>query len=497
MKPIVNKLTSPHSAIAYGVLALYATLTTALPAQTYTRLHSFNSHYGANPAAGLVQALNGDLYGTTVNGGASGNPYGTLFRITPAGAFTSLYSFCSLSGCTDGDSPSAGLLQATNGDLYGTTQTGGTNLNASGNGAGTIFRITPGGVLTTVYDFCALSGCADGDAPQAGLIEGTNGDFYGTTYEGGANCAPNGCGTVFKITPSGTLTTLYSFCSVSGCTDGEYPQAGLVQATNGDFYGTTVGGGAHGNYGTVFKITPTGTLTTLYSFCAVSGCADGSLPFAGLVQATNGYLYGTTGGGGAAGQGTVYKITPSGAQTTIYNFCSLSGCVDGIEPMAALIQATNGDLGGTTYTGGANGGGTIFRITPSGTLTTLYSFCALTNCADGANPEAPVAQDTDGVFYGTTFSGGAYSAGAVYSLSVGLGPFVETLPTSGAVGSAVKILGTNLTGATSVNFNGTAAVFTVVSSSEITTTVPAGATTGTVQVVASGTLSSNVPFRVP
>ena len=246
---------------------------------------------------------------------------------------------------------------------------------------------------------------------------------------------------VFKITPSGTLTTLYRFCSQTHCADGYGPQ-GLVQDTDGDFYGTTNQGGANHDSGTVFKITLGGTLTTLYSFCSQSPCTDGKYPEA-LVQATDGNLYGTTGGGGANSGGTVFKITPSGMLTTVYRFCSQSPCTDGFEPGAALVQDTNGDFYGTTVDGGTNNNGTLFR------------------------------------------------------LSVGLGPFVKPRPPYGKVGAAVKILGTNLTGATSVSFNGTAAVFTVVSSSEITTTVPAGASSGKVQVVTtSGTLSSIAVFRV-
>jgi uncharacterized repeat protein (TIGR03803 family) len=247
----------------------------------------------------------------------------------------------------------AGLVQATNGDFYGTTAYGG--VNCAPGGCGTVFRITPTGTLTTLYSFDGT----DGEGPN-GLVQATNGDFYGTTAYGGVNCAPAGCGTVFRITPTGTLTTLYTFCSQNACTDGENPFAGLVQATNGDFYGTTADGGATG-YGTVFKITPGGKLTSLYSFCSQSGCLDGYYPETALVQATNGDFYGTTYYGGANNgilgttAGTVFKITPSGTLTTLYNFCSQSGCTDGEEPLAALVQATNGALYGSTQSAGANG----------------------------------------------------------------------------------------------------------------------------------------------
>ena len=469
------------------------------PAGALTTLYSFCSQGvypecadGDNPEAGLVQTTNGYLYGTTSGGGAHNG--GTVFKITPSGALTTLYSFCAQSNCTDGSYPYAGLVQTTNGYLYGTTSGGGAH-----NG-GTVFKITPSGALTTLYSFCAQSNCTDGSYPYAGLVQATNGYLYGTTSGGGAH---NG-GTVFKITPSGALTTPYSFCAQSNCTDGSYPYAGLVQATNGYLYGTTSGGGAH-NGGTVFKITPSGALTTPYSFCAQSNCTDGSYPYAGLVQATNGYLYGTTSGGGAHNRGTVFKITPSGALTTLHSFCPESGCADGAAPYVGLVQGTDGNFYGITDYGGANacaygvgGCGTIFRITPSGTLTTLYTFCSQTNCTDGGYP-AGLVQATNGDLYGATTEDGTNRGyGTVFGLYVGLTPFVETQPTSGGVGATVKILGTSLTGATGVSFNGAAAVFTVVSPSLITTTVPAGATTGEVQVVTpSGTLSSNLPFRVP
>jgi uncharacterized repeat protein (TIGR03803 family) len=419
----------------------------------------------------------------------------------PAQTFTTLFSFDG----TDGEGSSA-LVQATNGDLYGTT------LNGGANNDGTVFKITPSGTLTTLYSFCLQSGCPDGGSPFAGLIQGTNGDLYGTTALGGANDTPNcsgyalpGCGTVFKITPSGTLTTLYSFCSQSGCPDGAQPQAGLVQAANGDFYGTTSRGGTSGVFGgeggTVFKITPSGTLTTLYSFCSqlVKGaCADGAAPYAGLVQATNGEFYGTTSQGGVNQAGTVFRITPSGTLTTLHRFCRQeeSPCTDGEAP-SALFQATDGNFYGTADGGGANNDGTIFKITQSGTLTTLYNFCSQSGCTDGSFPGAALVQDTNGTLYGTTEAGGTSNDGVVFSLSVDLGPFVKTLPTSGRVGELVDILGNDLTGAISVSFNGTPAAITFASPSKITTTVPAGATTGNVQVTTSGrTLSSNVPFRV-
>ncbi len=404
---------------AYAVFLLCAATAIALPAQiTFTTLHSFDKTDGYGPN-GLVQATDGNFYGTTEEGGASDACYqqcGTVFKITPSGTLTTLYSFCSQGGCTDGDSPVAGLIQGTDGNFYGTTAYGGANSPD----AGTIFKITPTGTLTTLYSFCSQSGCTDGYGPLGALVQATDGNFYGTTYGGGAN----GVGTVFKITPSGTLTTLYSFrfCYEGGCTDGDSPYAALVQATDGNFYGTTDAGGANAqiNAGTVFKITPSGALTTLYSFCSQSGCTDGRAPYKALVQATDGNFYGTTYEGGANNPGiagTVFKITPSGALTTLYSFCSQSGCTDGRGPYAALVQATDGNFYGTTVYGGANGNGTVFKITPSGALTTLYSFCSQHEsgfCTDGSGPVGALVQATNGNFYGTTHDGGANGYGTVF-----------------------------------------------------------------------------------
>ncbi|MGD0133767.1 MAG: choice-of-anchor tandem repeat GloVer-containing protein [Bryobacteraceae bacterium] len=462
----------------------------SLPAQTFKSLASFDFTDGAGPQAGLVQATNGDLYGTTGGGGL--NSSGTIFKMTPRGVLTTVYNFCSLANCADGSNPLAGLVQATNGYLYGTTQQGGMY------GSGTVFKITPSGSLTTLYSFCS-PGCTDGANPSAGLIQASNGDLYGTTAGGGSGIGAGGSGTIFKITPSGTLTTVYRFCSQTNCTDGSAPHAGLIQATNGDFYGTTTAGGAHGE-GTVFKLTPSGTLTTLHSFCSRKGCADGSNPESALVQATNGDFYGTTTfGGGINNLGTVFEITSGGKLTTLYSFCAQTPCTDGYNPVAGLIQATDGNLYGTVPSGGdpMTEGGTIYKITTGGSFGTIYSFTT-----EGEQPTATLVQDTNGELYGTTSLGGTSTAcqngcGTVFSLSVGLNPFITTLPVAGLVAEAVKILGSDLTGATSVTFNGTAAAFTVVSSAQITTTVPIGATTGMIQVVIpSGTLSSNVSFQV-
>ncbi len=454
--------------------------TDAVSSATYTTLHSFTGADGSKSFAGLAQARSGNLYGTTYFGGSSNS--GEVFDVTTAGSLTTVHSFCSQSGCTDGEYSYAIPVQGSDGNFYGTTYLGGTA------DSGTVFKMTRGGTLTTLHSFSGT----DGSQPLAGLVAASDGNLYGTTNLGGAH----NDGTVFKITPSGSFTTLHSFCSQSSCTDGQNSYAGLIQATDGNLYGTTLSGGAHGN-GTVFKITPGGTLTTLHSFCSLSGCLDGEFPQTGLVQAANGNLYGTTILGGAYGSGTIFEITPKGTLTTLYSACSQSGCPDGNYLYAALIQATDGNLYGIMQIGGAHNSGTIFEITLTGTLTTLYSFCSQPSCADGQYPAAGLVQDTDGNIYGTSADGGTSGNGTLYRLSVGPGPFVETQPTAAKVGATVNILGTNLTGTTSVSFNGKPATFTVVSSSQISTTVPAGATSGKVQVVTpAGKLSSNAAFRV-
>jgi uncharacterized repeat protein (TIGR03803 family) len=503
------------------ILVFCAATAIASPAQTTSTLVDFDGANGASPFSSLVQGNNGNFYGTTSIGGANVCNYqvqnegcGTVFKITPAGALTTIYSFCSQPDCTDGADPLAGLVLGTDGNFYGTTNIGGgpqvcIYLDQE-ESCGTVFKITPAGVLTTLYSFCSHGNpCTDGQLPQAALTQGTDGNFYGTTYLGGAY----GYGSVFQITPTGVLTTIYSFCAQRGCIDGTNPSAGLVLGTDGNLYGTTLLAGANCNPiegncggGTVFKITPTGTLTTLYSFCAQPGCTDGSNPTAALVQATNGNFYGTTSEGGDVtgpdpyGYGTVFEITAGGVLTVLHRF----EVADGQAPIAGLAQATDGNFYGTAIFGGAYSYGSVFKITPTGTLTTLYSFCAQPGCTDGSNPRTALVQTTNGNLYGTTELGGTsvclldnQGCGTVFDLSVGLGQFVETNPTSGPVGQPVTILGTSLTGTTTVRFNGTAAMFMVVSGSEITTTVPGGATTGTVEVtMPSGTLNSNVAFNV-
>ncbi len=431
--------------------------------------YGFPAH--AMPYGALFMGAKATSWGTTTNGGS--NNVGSVFRMASDGKLTTLHNF----DTKDGANPYAGLTQASNGEFYGTTLKGGAY------NAGTVFAMSSSGALKTLHSFSGT----DGSNPYAGLLQGSSGSFYGTTLKGGANKV----GTVFEITPGGELTTLHSF---SG-TDGASPYAGLVQGANGNLYGTTYGGGSN-NGGTVFQIDTSGELTALYNFCSQNNCTDGTSPAAGLAQGTDGNFYGTTYGGGANNGGTVFQLTSNGTLTTLYSFCAQGGssCVDGQYPSAALVQGNDGNLYGTTSAGGANALGTIFNITPSGKLTTFYTF----DGTAGANPEGALIQNFDGTFYGTAAAGGAKNGGTIFNLSAGLLPFVETSPTSGRAGTAVKIVGAGLTGATSVTFNGTPAKFKVVSSYEITTTVPKGATTGPVQVITPNAMFlSNVPFQVP
>jgi uncharacterized repeat protein (TIGR03803 family) len=477
----------------------------------FTTLVNFDGTNGETSNATLVQGRDGNLYGTTVNGGANTTCFfgacgGTAFKVTPSGTLTTLYNFCSEANCADGANPDGGDLPATlvlgnDGNLYGVTEFGGTGAGCTiAAGCGTFFKITPSGTLTTIYNWCSQPNCADGTARGGGsFIQATDGNFYGVTILGGTGFD----GTIFKLTPTGSLTTLHTFCFL--CPDGAIP-SGLIQATDGNLYGTTLGGGNGFNAGTVFKITPGGALTTLYNFCSQRpGCADGAAPV-GLIQATDGNFYGSA-SSGAIGGGTVFKITPSGTLTTLYTFCSQPNCADGASP-TSLIQATDGNLYGATTNGGniapcsgafPPGCGTLFKITPSGMLTTLHIF----DVTDGVFPNG-LFQATDGTLYGTTPFGGLSNSscfgpgcGTLFSLAVGLRPFVETLPTAGTVGEAVTILGNDLSDATHVFFNNRQAEFTVVSNSEIQTSVPAGATTGFVTVNRHGPrLKSNVSFRV-
>jgi uncharacterized repeat protein (TIGR03803 family) len=350
-------------------------------------VYEFGGTNGFQPN-GLIQASDGNFYGTTARGGNAN--YGTVFRLTTNGVLTTLWSFGNTNSAyptTNGAYPTSGLLQARDGNFYGTTAAGG---NAYGDG--TVFRLTPNGTVTTLTNF----GPPNGSTPSGALIEASDGYLYGTTVYGGSDDA----GTIFRLMTNGDLTTLYH----SFITNGAFPYGGMIQASDGNFYGTTRNTTSSGNgYGTVFLFATNGVLTTLATFDLFN---TGGTIYSGLVQADDGNLYGTTLlGGNPAGIGTVFKLTLAGQLTWVVSF----GSSNGGRPYSRLIQASDGNLYGTTqWSPGLWDYGTVFQLTTNGQLTTLFSF---TSAMD--SPSAPLIQAADGNLYGTTSSGGK-GYGTVY-----------------------------------------------------------------------------------
>jgi len=368
--------------------------------QTETVLHFFcsqpNCADGASPQfVTPVLDENGNLYGTTATGGTYG--YGTVFEMTPSGTETVLYSFAD--GWTDGSEPWAGLVRDNEGNLFGMTCCGGSF------GLGTVFKVTPSGVETILHTFGASG---DGAEPyNSGLIQDAAGNLYGTTQYGGAHPC---CGTVFKVTPTGTEIILHSFSNAGR--DGYSPSGSLVMDKHGNLYGTTFGGGDH-RYGTVFKLTPSGTEKILYSFSHKEWALW--WPVGPLVLDAEGNLYGVTAGGGNGsckkfGCGTVFKLTPSGTRTILHRF-SNNG-TDGWFPWSGLVWDAKGNLYGTTKRGGSQDSGTVFELTPQKhgwTETILWSFNDYDPYGkDGAGPLGGLVLDKNGNLYGTTSGGGPY-----------------------------------------------------------------------------------------
>ena len=353
-------------------------------AQSLTVLYSFTGGADGNgPVAGLVRDAAGNLYGTTQFGGSSSN--GVVFKVDINDNEIVLHSF---TGKIDGGQPVAGLIRDSAGNLYGTTEFGGSSNN------GAFFKLTSKNKEVVLHSFASVD---DGMNPVAGLTRDSSGNFYGTTC-----CSNNGPGgVVFKFTPARSYNVLHYF---SG-SDGLDPFAGLIHDATGNLYGTTAIGGAFGS-GVVFKIDSTGKETVLYNF---TGGADGGFPHAGLVRDAGGNLYGTTtGGGDTAGAGVVFKVTPAGLETVLHTFTSAP---DGDAPYAGLILDSAGNLYGTTSGGGAFDWGTIFKIDNAGHLTVLYSF---TGGSDGSCPMAGLIRDSAGNFYGTTQFGGTSGNGVVF-----------------------------------------------------------------------------------
>lgn len=417
------------------ILFLFAGAGVLSPSQTFSTLATFTGSSGqpvngAQPNGPLVQ-VGGNLYGTTASGGiflSCLSGCGTIFSApTSGGTVTTLYKL----GIAGGTGPMAGLTLGQDGNLYGTTSAAG---GVNGSGTGTIFKINTAGSYSTFYDFCSQDTCSGATFPS-GLVQDSNGNFYGTTADGGNNCsiAPSGCGTVFMITSTGTYTTLYSFCSLAGCADGANPQGGLVLDSLGNLYGTTMQGGQatcsglSEGCGTVFKLSG-GILTTLHTFTLTP---DGAVPLGTLLLGGDGNIYGTTEYGGdiagceiPTGCGVVFKVTPGGSFTLLHAFESS----EGLNPYSGLAQGSDGTLYGTTAYGGSNsacqaatGCGTIFSIPPSGgALTILHSF---SGNSDGADPVSGMLF-VNGTLYGTSASGGddtcnpPFGCGTVFSLTI-------------------------------------------------------------------------------
>ena len=448
-------------------------------AQTVSVLYNFNSAttdpYGFYNPGTFAQGQNGNIYTTSVSGGVgtgqgvSGN--GTVFSMTTAGSLSVLNTFNV--GISTGYGPLSGVVLGTDGSFYGTTEIGGAA--GCGLGCGIVFKYSSNG-LGTLW---AFTGGSDGGSPIAGPVEGSDGNYYGTTSLGGGTTS---CGTVYKITPTGVLTTLYQFDSTHGCT----PNTPLVLGTDGNFYGVTTYGGTHGD-GVVFKISPAEKETTIYNFDGTHG----RFPESPLVQGTDSNFYGTSETGGTLGSGVVFKISSSGKLTVLHAFPSDAN--DGQAPTAGVVQALDGNFYGVTQSGGMFGSGTIYRINAAGTYSKLYDFDGTT----ASTPYVGLIQHTSGVFYGLTVQGGTSNSGTFYSFNEGLAPFVNLVTSSGKVKASVQILGQGFTGTTGVSFNGIAASFKVVSDTYLTAMVPSGATTGSVTVTTpGGALVSNKIYRV-
>jgi uncharacterized repeat protein (TIGR03803 family) len=379
-------------------------------AQTLTPLWQFTGgNDGVDPDAPLIQARDGSFYGTTFDGAIFGTGPGTIFRVNPAGGLTNLHTFVGSDG-----TESLGLIQALDGNLYGTTPDGGSN------GVGSVFRLGLDGSFTNIYCF---AGTTNGSNPSSPLVQGTDGYLYGTTSLGGTY----GDGIVFRISLAGGFTNLYSFTTGRGDGYGAFAQ-NLVQGRDGYFYGMTFyGGNTNGSgSGTIFRIGADGSFSNLWTF---TGGSDGANPYAGLSVGGDGNFYGTTDEGGAHQLGTVFRISPSGVFTSLWSF---TGGDDGSLPETGLVQGSDGNFYGVAALG-ALGHGTIFRMTPSGSLTNVYTF---TNGSDGAVPSFTLVQGVDGSFFGTADYGGDNGYGTVFKLSVPLNPPANQI-------SSIHILGSN------------------------------------------------------
>lgn len=461
--------------------------------QTFTKLVDLTPATGEFPASPLVQGLDGNLYGTTSSAGAFGG--GTFFQLTPAGTLTVLYNFCfnDNANCPDGAGPAGTIALGSDGSFFGTTKG-----SFTGGEDSTIYNINTAGSLTTLHTFCGALSCSGASASSGGLTLAWNGNFYGTSFPPDGSSAYDNL--VYSMTTSGTVNTRLMVCPNQICPTNAGPGGALLQAAGGYLIGPGPGG-ANG-VGAIYRMTPLGVPSILYSICVDSACLGGTDMNTPLVQNAGGNLYGTNlfGGGGAncsitEGCGTAFQLVGT-AFTVLHHFCSWLNCIDGGRPLA-LIQASDGNFYGVTNSFGAHNGGVVFKVTNTHQYTVVHAFAT----ADGTSPQAALMQATDGTLYGTTVQGGSNPLGnehgTIFKVSLGLPAFIKTVQPAGKVGDSIVIFGNGFTGSTSVVFNGTAALFTVVSDTEITATVPSGATTGKIQVVTpSSTLSTVVSFPI-
>ncbi|HEV2476533.1 MAG TPA: choice-of-anchor tandem repeat GloVer-containing protein [Candidatus Dormibacteraeota bacterium] len=380
-----HTITAAYSGDTANAASASAGLSISVAGPAYSLAYSFTGGADSGfPQEGMTQAPDGALYGVT-NVQGSGT-YGTIFRFAPGGSATTLHTLVP----ADGGLSRSKLLVGADGALYGTSQTSSAN-------SGTVWRITTQGAFSVLHTFNG----SDGRDPAGGLVQDAAGNLYGLTVTGGTL----NCGTAYSLSPTGALTTLFSFtCGV----DGNGPQGALTFGSDGNLYGVTFKGGAD-NQGTIFRVTTAGSLTTLYSF---TGAGDGALPQAGLLLASDGNFYGTS-SAGVTGRGTIFRITPAGAFTTVYSLTP----GDGSEPLSALVQDSRGNLFGealfTNPGSSFNQDGTVYELTSTGTFVRLRAMSFST----GTAPSGGLTIARDGTLYGTNADGGAYGAGALFSFT--------------------------------------------------------------------------------
>jgi uncharacterized repeat protein (TIGR03803 family) len=449
----------------------FAGAQSAATAPTVSTVYNFagGTTGSANPwYVTLVQGTDGQLYGTTYNGGSASA--GTAFKVSTAGVYTLLHSFANTA--SDGGYPSGGLTLGSNGNFYGTTQQGGTA------NQGVVFQMTSAGAITILHNFNAG---LDGAFPWGPPILASDGNLYGTA-SGGAGAF----GLLYKVTTTGTYSTVYAFSAA----DGYYPMASPTQGIDGNLYVPVALGGSE-FCGTIDKITTAGVLVSSYSFPCGAG---GSFPVGPLVQDANTNFFSTTMDGGTNGEGTIYKITPTMVVTILHSFGATFG--DGEYPSAGLALGTDGKYYGSAAEGGTYDDGILFNTQKTGFYTDLYSFNNSANLMQ-ESPLSPPVEYTTGLLYGVTEYGGTTNQGTVYSLNNGLTAFVNAPSFYGREGSNVLLLGNDFQYASQVTFNGVPANFTAKSNTHMMATVPAGATSGYIEVTTpAGVVKSRKLFVV-